>query len=158
MLPPFEPVLCGGAVFLRIMTKSKQQNTNWDSATEQIFLNMLRETGNVSASAAAAGVERSFVYRKRQTAARFQKHWQAAMEEALDNLEDHLWGKAMGMKEAGQKSQVDERIAILLLKAHRPEIFGDGKTRKRADEKSRTASPRAKLLGKLEQMSGRTKS
>lgn len=145
--------------FLRLMTESTQKNKKWDSAKEQIFLNILRETGNVSASAAAAGVDRSYAYRKRQNNMRFRDQWHGAMEEALDNLEDDLWGKVRTVdSKVGSEKQLNERIALLLLKAHRPEIFGDGKVRKRHAGNAKTASPRIKLLAKLEKMSGRTKS
>jgi len=117
-----------------------------------MFLEELQLTGNVSAATAKAGLDRSLVYRRRNLNPEFREKWQNAMDQALDYLEAYLWDKAMGKEASDEGRVVDEKIAIFLLKAHRPEIFGDGKPRRPPDDKSRQHSPRARLMKKLDQM------
>lgn len=123
---------------------------------ERIFFDKLRETGNVTAATQAAGLDRSAVYRKRNSNKKFRQAWQEAMEEALDKLEAIVWEKAMGSNDNDQQSTVksaDEKLAIFLLKAHRPEIFGDGKLRKRPEGSGMdNSSARKKLLSRIDQI------
>tara|TARA_R110002073_G_scaffold334084_1_gene522814 strand:+ start:3286 stop:3735 length:450 start_codon:yes stop_codon:yes gene_type:complete len=132
----------------------------WSAEKESVFLNVLQQSGNVTAATAAAGLDRSQVYRRRAAHPAFRAKWQAAMDQALDHLEAYLWDKALGTAgrqdasdTAGGKAPViDEKVAIFLLKAHRPEIFGDGRRRPTSLSKGKTLSPRARLLKKLDQM------
>jgi len=135
------------------MTKS-DTSKRWSVRKEAIFLEVLQQTGNVTKATAKAGLDRSLVYRRRNLHPSFREQWQNAMDQALDYLEAYLWDKAMG-KDADETPDgrvVDEKIAIFLLKAHRPEIFGDGKRRRDTDEKVRGVSPRGRLMKKLDQM------
>jgi len=124
----------------------------WSRSREKLFLEELQLTGNVSAATAKAGLDRSLVYRRRNLNPEFREKWQNAMDQALDYLEAYLWDKAMGKETSDAGRVIDEKIAIFLLKAHRPEIFGDGKPRHTRDDKSRHRSPRARLIKKLDQM------
>jgi len=124
----------------------------WSRAREARFLEELQLTGNVTRATAQAGLDRSLVYRQRNLNPEFREKWQNAMDQALDYLEAYLWDKAMGKEASDEGRVVDEKIAIFLLKAHRPEIFGDGKTRRPPDDKLRHRSPRARLMKKLDQM------
>ncbi|WP_138379134.1 hypothetical protein [Luteithermobacter gelatinilyticus] len=138
----------------------------WSTDKERIFLQTLRHTGNVTAATEAAQADRSFVYRRRNSNARFRKLWREAMEEALDKLEAVLWEKALGLSNgsgavkgrpglpAGQKKNTDERLAIFLLKAHRPEIFAI-KSNKNQKTPQMSDSPRRKLLDQLNDMAAR---
>ena len=139
------------------MAKSDTKN-RWTIKKETIFLEVLQQTGNVSKATAQAGLDRSLVYRRRNMRPEFREKWQNAMEQALDYLEAYLWDKAMGKDESETPDGrvVDEKIAIFLLKAHRPEIFGDGKKRLAMDEKSKGQSPRSRLLKKLDQMANKS--
>ena len=130
----------------------------WNAKKETLFLEVLQQTGNVTRATEKAGLDRSLVYRRRNLNPRFREKWQNAMEQALDYLEAYLWDKAMGkeMTEAQDGGLVDEKIAIFLLKAHRPEIFGDGKIRRDRDKKTRGISPRRRLMKKLDQMANKS--
>lgn len=135
------------------MAKTTTSN-RWTVRKEAIFLEVLQQTGNVTKATAKAGLDRSLVYRRRNIRPEFREKWQNAMEQALDYLEAYLWDKAMG-KDTGEISDgqvIDEKIAIFLLKAHRPEIFGDGKKRPDMTEKTKKQSPRTRLMKKLNQM------
>ena|SRR5215207_1798964 len=48
------------------------------------FLELLRETANVSASAAWAGISRRAVYKAREKSEEFREAWEDALEEATD--------------------------------------------------------------------------
>ena len=130
----------------------------WNAKKETLCLEVLQQTGNVTRATEKAGLDRSLVYRRRNLNPRFREKWQNAMEQALDYLEAYLWDKAMGkeMTEAQDGGLVDEKIAIFLLKAHRPEIFGDGKIRRDRDKKTRGISPRRRLMKKLDQMANKS--
>ncbi len=131
-----------------------KSNNHWTVEKEVVFLEVLQQTGNVTKATTKAGLDRSLVYRKRNSNSVFRKKWQNAMDQALDYLEAYLWDKAMGkdMDEISDGPVVDEKIAIFLLKAHRPEIFGDGKKRRDLGEKTKSQSPRSRLFKKLNQM------
>ncbi|PHZ84903.1 hypothetical protein [Paremcibacter congregatus] len=130
----------------------------WSAEKESVFLSILQQSGNVTAATAAAELDRSQVYRRRVAHPAFRDKWQAAMDQALDHLEAYLWDKALGATgqqdraDGGKAPVIDEKVAIFLLKAHRPEIFGDGKRRPTSLRKGKTLSPRARLLKKLDQM------
>lgn len=139
------------------MAKSNTSN-RWNARKEAIFLEVLQQTGNVTKATIKAGLDRSLVYRRRNMRPDFREKWQNAMDQALDYLEAYLWDKAMG-KEASEMPDgrvVDEKIAIFLLKAHRPEIFGDGKKRRDMDGQPKGQSPRSRLLKKLDQMANKS--
>lgn len=139
------------------MAKSNTSN-RWTIKKEVIFLEVLQQTGNVTKATAKAELDRSLVYRRRNLRPEFREKWQNAMDQALDYLEAYLWDKAMGKdtNETADGLVVDEKIAIFLLKAHRPEIFGDGKKRRDLDEKTKGQSPRRRLMKKLEQMANKS--
>lgn len=61
-----------------------------ERAWEGCFLERLCETSNVTASAKAAGVDASTVYRLRRESARFAALWREALCEGYDNLEMDL--------------------------------------------------------------------
>ncbi|PCI33400.1 MAG: hypothetical protein COB54_03595 [Alphaproteobacteria bacterium] len=123
----------------------------WTTKKEALFLEVLQQTGNVTKATTKANLDRSLVYRRRNQYPKFQEKWHHAMEQALDYLEAYLWDKAMGKDdtEVPDGPVVDEKIAIFLLKAHRPEIFGDGKKRQNVDDNTKGPSPRNRLMKKL---------
>ena len=128
---------------------------------EEQFFEILRKTGNVTAGAEKTGLKRSQLYHKRKSNEKFRVRWEEAMNEALDHLESQLWSKALGQneradmkdnKKTSADEKAEERLAIFLLKAHRPEIFGDVKSRHKAGDAEKIGSPREKLLKKLAAM------
>ncbi len=105
-----------------------------------IFIEHLRLTGNVSASARHAGVSRTTVHRWRAVEPDFAERWDDAEEEGIDALEqearrrategDEEYVVSMGQlvkdPETGAFLTTRKRsdgLMTLLLKAHRPEKY-----------------------------------
>jgi hypothetical protein len=142
--------------------RSRKAPVTWTAEVEESFLDTLRRTGNVTAAIAAAGVPRALVYRKRGRNRRFRLLWQEAMDEALDRLEAMLWERALGdrRKKGGDSARTigpDERLAIFLLKAHRPETFSDGAQKNPHRRWTSAEAARGRLLKKLGEISERLK-
>lgn len=81
------------------------------------FIEVLRDTCNVSAAARAAGIGRRTVYEWRDADPEFAAAWAEAEEEAVDKLEEVARERAT---EGGS-----DRMLEILLKAHRPEKYVD---------------------------------
>jgi hypothetical protein len=79
-----------------------------------VFLNTLRNTGNVRASCQAAGITRQVAYAHRSSAKEFAAQWDEALQDAIDGLE------AVAINRARTSS---DTLLIFLLKAHRPEKY-----------------------------------
>ena len=80
-----------------------------------VFLEKLRDSGNVRLSCKAAGVPRRTVYNWRDKWVTFADEWDEALEDACDILEMEAWKRAVNEK--------SDRLLMFLLKAHRPEKF-----------------------------------
>lgn len=80
------------------------------------FIAYLRDTANVRASCAKAGLNRSTIYRWRKRWATFRREWDDALEDACDILE----GAARDLALNG-----NAQLLQFLLKAHRPAVYGD---------------------------------
>jgi len=80
------------------------------------FLEKLRESGDVSLSARAAGISRSTVYDWRRKWKTFEGEWDDAKEEGVDGLEGEAWRRAR---------KHSDRLLMFLLKAYRRDVFGD---------------------------------
>jgi hypothetical protein len=113
----------------RIATKKKK-----------IFLKVLAKTGAVVAAAKAAGyVDSQMVRRYRKEDTEFAEAWQEALDAAMDVWEAEASRRAFegvvkGVYFKGQKIdeelQFSDGLAQFMLKANRPEIYGE---RKRVD-------------------------
>ena len=99
------------------------------------FIEVLRETGNVTLAAQHAGQSRNQVHDVRQRSKRFAAQWDNALEEATDLLEAEAWRRAVtGIdKPVFYKGKVVASIKkysgpllMFLLEAHRPQKFRDG--------------------------------
>ncbi|WP_148707815.1 helix-turn-helix domain-containing protein [Komagataeibacter melaceti] len=105
-----------------------------------IFIEHLRKTGNISASARHAGVSRTTVHRWRAAEPEFAERWDDAEEEGIDALEqearrraiegDEEYVVSMGQLVRDPKTgeylttrKRSDGLMTLLLKAHRPEKF-----------------------------------
>jgi hypothetical protein len=97
-----------------------------------LFLQRLRASANVSRSAREAGLLTSTLYRQRGKSASFAAEWDAAVAEALDELEDILTERAKhGVEKpifyAGESRGTmriySDALAMFILKARRPEIY-----------------------------------
>lgn len=87
------------------------------SATKkQAFLANLGVSGNISAAAAAAGVDRKTPYNWRDGDATFAAEWDAQIEHGLDTLEREAARRALDSSDT---------LLIFLLKSKRRSVFGD---------------------------------
>ena len=96
------------------------------------FLTYLSSSGNVSASAEAAGTSRRNAYKARYSSEAFAAKWDEAIAQATDKLELEARRRAVsGVDEPiyykGQLvttiKKYSDNLLITLLKAHRPEKF-----------------------------------
>jgi len=96
------------------------------------FLEVLRQTANVARAAREAGLSSSTVYAHRARFAGFARDWDAAMAEALDELECQLIERARNGVEkpvyyrgevVGSVRSYSDALAMFLLRAKRPEVY-----------------------------------
>ncbi len=108
--------------------------TAWTARRRRVFLETLRTSANVSASARASGISRRDLYRFRQADPAFREDWDHALEEALDDLEGELRRRAVegvekpvyyGGKACGAIRSYSDNLGMFLLKSHRPHVFAD---------------------------------
>jgi len=99
-----------------------------------VFLELLRETANVSASARRVGISRQAAYKARARSEEFREAWEDAIEEAIDALEAEARRRALeGVgepvfyqgKEVGHIRRYSDLLLIFLLKGRRKEVFGN---------------------------------
>ena len=140
----------------------------WSRDTREVFLRVLKGTGNVSAAARSAEVSLHNAYLKKSNEKKFSREWDAAMEEALDDLEGELRRRALegtekavyyGGEKVGSVRAYNDNLAMFLLKSRRGNIYGDVAipgTPKQNTGKAENL--REKLLTKLRDMSGRAAS
>lgn len=83
---------------------------------QERFLASLRETPNVKAACAAAGVSRQTVYRTRDADLAFREEWQSALDASVDELEARAFQLAL---------EGDSRLVEFMLKSHRPNVYKD---------------------------------
>ena len=96
------------------------------------FLEVLRQTGNVSRAAREAGLPSSTVYSHRAKQPKFARDWDAAMNEALDDLEAEMIDRATrGVEKpvyyrgeiVGNVRTYSDALGMFLLKARRPQVY-----------------------------------
>ncbi|MBW4330591.1 hypothetical protein KY084_06840 [Stakelama sp. CBK3Z-3] len=96
------------------------------------FLEVLRQTGNVSRAAREAGLSSSTVYSHRAKQPKFARDWDAAMNEALDDLEAEMIDRATrGVEKpvyyrgeiVGNVRSYSDALGMFLLKARRPQVY-----------------------------------
>lgn len=102
------------------------------SARRRAFLEAFRLSGNVSAAARAADVDRTTPYGWAAADPDFKAAWEVAEQEAIDRLEAEAWRRAHdGVEEpvyqggslVGHKRVYSDQLMVLLLKAHRPDKY-----------------------------------
>ncbi len=100
-----------------------------------MFIEVLRETGNVTLAAQHAGQSRNQVHDVRQRSKRFAAQWDDALEEATDLLEAEARRRAVtGIDEpvfykgkvVGSTKKYSGRLLMFLLEAYNPQMFRDG--------------------------------
>lgn len=146
------------------------RNSRWSKLKRSHFLKILKQTGNVSAAARGAGLTRARVYQKREADPNFRRDWEAALEEALDDLEGELRSRALvgtdkpvyyAGKEIGRVKTYNDNLAMFLLKSRRGQVFGEESKETPKDglgQDGNAVSPREKLLTKLDGMNPDKKS
>jgi len=137
------------------------------AARRKAFLDMLAETANIAKAAQAAGVERSALYRLRQSSESFHAAWQSAMDQALDTLEATMLERAAngtekalfyGGKPCGTVRQYSDALGMFMLRAHRPDIYGAAQgasTNGEKDERDAQADEREAIHARLNRMADR---
>lgn len=78
------------------------------------FLELLSQTGNVTAACRGSGLSKETVYKARKTDPEFAAAWQKAEETAVDLLELEARRRAMS---------TSDTLLIFLLKAHKPDMY-----------------------------------
>ena len=98
------------------------------------FFHHLGRTGSVTIAAERAQLRRSSLYQRRQDDEAFAERWARALDLGVERLQDNAMHRAMNGTEKpvfrnGQKvgavQQFDNRLLQFLLKAHRPDLYGD---------------------------------
>ncbi len=101
---------------------------------QELFLKVLRATGNVSEAAKVAGVSRSRVYQVRARSAIFASDWADAISATDDRLEAEAVRRAVEGVEEPYHYKGEERgivrkysdpMLMFLLKTRIPERYGD---------------------------------
>jgi hypothetical protein len=100
------------------------------------FFHHLGRTGSVTVAANRAQLRRSSLYQRRQDDEEFAERWAQALDLGVERLQDNAMNRAMngtprpvwrnGQK-VGSIQQFDNRLLQFLLRAHRPEIYGERK-------------------------------
>lgn len=93
-------------------TKPTHKKAGW----QERFLALLAETFSVTAAAAGASTDRSYAYECRRRDPDFAAKWDAALQSAVDRLEQAAYDRAL---------QTSDTLAIFLLKTRRPELYRD---------------------------------
>lgn len=127
------------------------------------FLEVLRRTANVSRAAREAGLATSTVYAQRGKSAGFAAEWDAAVTEALDALEEELVQRVRqgvekpvfyGGQQVGSVRHYSDALAMFILKARRPDVYGRVVAERAAAEQGEGDEPsqdeaRAEVLRRL---------
>lgn len=96
------------------------------------FLTVLADQGVVRVACEAAKIDRSVVYKARETDAVFDQAWQDAIEHAADLLEEEARRRAFvgtmkpvfqGGKEVGRVREYSDTLMVFLLKGARPDKY-----------------------------------
>jgi hypothetical protein len=81
-----------------------------------LFLEVLRNSGNVRAACTSVERSRRAVYRARDEDSEFADLWEEALEEAMDVLAAEAWNRARNGS---------DQLLMFLMKAHRPSVYAD---------------------------------
>ena len=92
------------------LTPKKRRAGEWT----KVFLVTLANTGNVRASALAAGIARRHAYDYKDKHPDFAEQWKEALDQAIEVLEAVARQRAL---------TTSDTLMIFLLKSHRPETY-----------------------------------
>ena len=127
-----------------------------------IFLDVLRTTGNISASSRAANINSRLAHSLKIADADFSQEWDLAKNEALDDLEAALRQRAIdgvekpvyyAGKECGVQRSYSDAVGMYILKTHRGDARDETTKNENSDDAPlREVSARELLLEKLHTM------
>ena len=104
------------------------------AAKVNAFFHHLGRTGSVTVAANRAQLRRSTLYERRQDDEAFAERWAQALDLGVERLQDNAMNRALNGtpkpiwrngQEVGSVRQFDNRLLQFLLKAHRPDLYGD---------------------------------
>ena len=107
-----------------------------DETSLKNFLRFLAQSGSVSYASMRAGIERRTLYRRKASDEAFAAQWDEALQLGIDRLQDDAMRRALhgterplyrNGKQIGAMQQYDNKLLQFLLRAHRPEVYGDKK-------------------------------
>jgi len=100
------------------------------------FLHFLARSGSVTYAATRSGIERRTLYRRKAHDEAFAAQWDEALQLGIDRLQDDAMRRALhgteravfrNGKQVGSTQQYDNKLLQFLLRAHRPEVYGEKK-------------------------------
>ena len=100
------------------------------------FLHFLSRSGSVTFAATRANLERRTLYRLKARDEEFAARWDESLQLGIDRLQDDAMQRALhgtertvfrNGKQVGSTQQYDNKLLQFLLRAHRPEVYGDRK-------------------------------
>jgi hypothetical protein len=106
------------------------------AAKVNAFFHHLGRTGSVTVAAQRAQLRRSSLYQRRRDDEEFAERWAQALDLGVERLQDNAMNRAMNGTEkpvwrngrqVGSVRQFDNKLLQFLLRAHRPEVYGDKK-------------------------------
>ncbi len=105
--PAFESIRRGADGKLKIQAKGRRR---WSRKAEDRFFAVLRECGNIAASARAARVSREAVWKRRRAWPAFARRFEEAMEEAEIALEFRVLGLGTNWSEEAEGAESEEAL------------------------------------------------
>lgn len=130
----------------------------WSAEAEQVFLDQLAATCNVTLAAEACGFSHAALYRRRQRDDGFMHRWDAALRQGYVHLEsllvrracDALEGFAPDPDAAVRIPEVSVRDALAILGHHRRAIEGGPRSRREWARRKPLDEVRGEILSRLE--------
>jgi hypothetical protein len=92
--------------------RARTRTGRWRAA----FLKALREVPSVTNACAVARIDRATAYRHKSADEAFAEAWEDALGTSVDNVEHRAFEKAL---------EGDPQLMAMVLKAYRPERYGD---------------------------------
>lgn len=116
------------------MTTARTVRTVEKGDWKPIFLRELARVGIVGAACKKAKIGRTTAYKVREEDAEFKAAWDAAVDDAADEMESEAWRRGnkgvlkpiyQGGKQVGTVREYSDTLLIFMLKGARPEKYRD---------------------------------
>jgi hypothetical protein len=128
------------------------RHDGWSEEKQRRFIGTLADTGSVTHAAREVGMSAKSAYALRRAVdgVGFARAWDAAIRQAMDRLIDVCLDRALeGSEEpiyhegrcVGHRIRHHDRMAMFLLRAHRPDLFRDAHRADRARGEPLPAAP-----------------